>query len=311
MTGAVACDYSFSRPSPHALAAAGCKGVIRYLAPLPNPKVIDQAELDALHAAGLLVALVWESVAQRATGGGRAGGVTDATEALRQADLLGWPENRPIYMVMEDPNQQPTSDWPAIDAYAEGAASVLGDARLGAYGGQALVEHQRQAGLIAWGWQVGGWSPSVSPLCHLYQRLSPAVLTGFAGQIDEDAILQPDWGAWDGGSRPSAPPATSQPIQAPTVTSAPLTLGGNVQAVPFTCTTDTAGWVAFSVALPGGATKDDVISVVADAGSAYDGAWALAAGSVDYQPVTAGSCRIVVQGPPGKFFTGRVFVAVP
>lgn len=51
-----------------------------------------------------------------------------------------------------------------------------------------------QRGVIGYGMQVGAWSASVSSLCHLYQRLTPTALKPFVGQVDEDAILKPDYG---------------------------------------------------------------------------------------------------------------------
>lgn len=90
----------------------------------------------------------------------------------------------------------------------------------------------------------------------------------------------------------------------------PFTIGDTVKAVPFSCTTNSAGWMCLGVTLPTGKTKTDVVSVVIDAGSPYDSGWATATGSVDYQPVQAGTCRIVLRGTPTHFFTGRVMVAV-
>lgn len=206
MSGPAAVDYSFARPAPSALRAAGYQGVVRYLDWLPNPKVIDGAELAALHAAGLSVALVWESVAQRASSGGQAGGKADATEALRQADALGFPADRPVYFVLEDPNVEPASDWVAIEAYLAGVAEVFPVSRIGGYGSQRLVEAMVTGDRISWGWQVEGWSTSVSPLCNLYQRLQVSLDPRLAGQVDEDAILEADWGAWD-----PPPPASSGP----------------------------------------------------------------------------------------------------
>lgn len=212
MSGPAAVDYSFARPSPSALRAAGYEGVIRYLDWLPNPKVIDGAELAALHAAGLSVALVWESVAQRASSGGQAGGHADAVEALRQAEVLGLPADRPIYFVLEDPNVEPVSDWTAIEAYLAGVGEVLPATRIGGYGSQKLVEAMVTGDRIGWGWQVEGWSTSVSNLCNLYQRLKVSLDPRLAGQVDEDAILESDWGAW----APPAKTVAATPDRSPT-----------------------------------------------------------------------------------------------
>lgn len=200
MSGPAVVDYSYARPAPAAIKDASYLGAVRYLAPLPNAKVVTAAELQQLWAAGLDVGLVWESYAQAASGGYTVGH-GEGTEALRQADALGWPTIRPVYFVMEDPNPIPTSQWPAVEDYCHGLADAgWPAARIGGYGSQALVEHLLHLGLIAWGWQVGGWSPSVSPMCHLYQRLSPTIAPpALAGSIDEDAVLKADWGGWHPG----------------------------------------------------------------------------------------------------------------
>jgi hypothetical protein len=83
--------------------------------------------------------------------------------------------------------------WPAVDAYARAFAEAYG-APIGGYGSQALLEVFIDRGVIAYGQQVGGWSSSVSDKCHLYQRLTPTVLTDFIGRVDENAILKPDYG---------------------------------------------------------------------------------------------------------------------
>jgi hypothetical protein len=186
----VIADYSSARPDLHALKAAGAEGIQRYLAPLPNQKVIDAAEFDAALAAGLTVTLVWEWYNQRALGGQAAGSV-DGAEAARQAHRLGY--TGVVYAVLEDPTTVHVSLWPAIDAYARAFADAYGGV-IGGYGSQALIETFLERGIIGYGWQVGGWSKSVSPACHLYQRLTPTVLGHFLGQVDEDAVLKPDYG---------------------------------------------------------------------------------------------------------------------
>jgi hypothetical protein len=186
----VIADYSWARPSLHALKAAGAEGIQRYLAPLPNKKVIDSAEYHAALDAGLTVSLLWESVNQRALGGAAAGAV-DGGEAARQAHLLG--HTGTIYAVLEDPNAVDVSQYPAVDAYARAFAKAYG-AVIGGYGSQRLVELLLQRGVIGYGQQVGGWSDTVSAACHLYQRLTPTVLAPFVGDVDEDAILKPDYG---------------------------------------------------------------------------------------------------------------------
>lgn len=227
------CDYSFARPSLASIKAAGYVGVVRYLCEQPNNKDIDSLdpnEAKEILAAGLSLTLVWEGVAQEAQAG-HAAGVAHATEALRQAALFGWPSDRPIYFVLEDPTKEPASDWPAIEAYCAGLVGVLGLARVGGYGSQALLEHLIGAKAITYGWQVGGWSASVSAVCHLYQRLATTIApASIKGSIDEDAALQADYGGWDGAPiETSAPAATT--IAVPTPEEAMSKLNANIVAV--------------------------------------------------------------------------------
>src|SRR3954464_7046524 len=129
----VVADYSFARPDLRALKAAGAEGIARYLAPLPNPKVIDADEYRAALDAGLTVTLIWEWYNQRAVEGAEAGRV-DGTEAARQAAQLG--HDGPVYAVLEDPNPVDVSLWPAIDAYARAFALAYGGV-IGGYGSPA------------------------------------------------------------------------------------------------------------------------------------------------------------------------------
>ena len=79
-----------------------------------------------------------------------------------------------------------------------------------------------------------------------------------------------------------------------------------MSVIPFNVTLDAAGYTATDITLPPGKTKDDVVSVPMDIGTALDGGWNFAYGSVDYEPVTPGFCRIGVHGSPGAYYTGRV-----
>lgn len=62
-------DYSAGPINPPAIRATGFLFVLRYLAPLPNAKVISVAERQALHAGSVGVGLVWESYAASMGGG--------------------------------------------------------------------------------------------------------------------------------------------------------------------------------------------------------------------------------------------------
>lgn len=197
-------DCSFSRPSPQSVKDGGYDGLARYLAWQPNSKVIQKDEYDLYMASGLSVTLVWEGPAQEAQKG-FGYGATVGTEASRQAHKLGYPAGACIYYVLEDPNRVSTSQWLNIWAFLDGVRSTADPIyEIGGYGSQLLLEEAilRQKKIVK-GWQVGGWSNSVSQFCHLYQRLGYVL----NNTCDENACLQDDWG--------QAPRAVVEPIPQP------------------------------------------------------------------------------------------------
>lgn len=197
-------DYSFARPSPAQIKAKGYVGVMRYLAPElkpgePNPKVIQAPEFAALLAAGLAVGLNWESYANRAREGEIAGH-SDAYEALKQSDALGY--HGPIYFSVD--YDAPPGDQPALNAYFQGAALVLSKARLGAYGGYWPLSRLFNAGLITYGWQTVAWSgTNRESRAHLLQNGAQ----DFGGQADVNDVLKADWNREAPAPVPPPPPA--------------------------------------------------------------------------------------------------------
>lgn len=183
-----AVDYSFSRPNPADLAAAGYVGALRYLAPLPNAKVITGDEIASLHANGLATGFVWESGASRASAG-LAAGRADAYTANDLADSLGVPDTVTIYFAV-DFDANPST----IEAYFQGAHDVS-KRPVGGYGSYAVVEHLLDAGLIVHAWQTVAWSHGQhSARAHLYQRADAAANPPPGTDVNE--ILQDDWGQW-------------------------------------------------------------------------------------------------------------------
>lgn len=148
-----AVDYSYERPSPASIAAAGYGGVIRYLSNEPG-KNLSVAERDALFAAGLRIGLVWETTASRALLGDAAGRA-DAAEANRQADALNHPRWRPlIYAVDFAPR---TDQLDAIRAYFRGALAVS-TRPVGVYGAYDVLEALAVDPGLACYWQCAAWS---------------------------------------------------------------------------------------------------------------------------------------------------------
>ena len=117
-------DYSFWRPALTKLKGDGFTFVSRYLSWLPNGKVIDKTEYNALIAAGFTVFLNWEYAAKDALRGA-AGGTKDATEAVRQAQALGYPKGATIYF-SADFDETPAQ---AVTVLAYSIAAAQGGAR--------------------------------------------------------------------------------------------------------------------------------------------------------------------------------------
>lgn len=181
-------DYSFARPWP----LPGYVGVVRYI--LGAGKGITKAEYDQLLSRGMSVTLVMETGTQPAMGG-YGGGVTDARAAFAQADSIGWPSDRPIYFVAEDPNPVAAASWATVAAYFAGLHQLVPVSRIGAYGSAALVDWLIATGKATFGWAVETWPGSPAGL-HLRQMYNavPGAPSNLGGIVDPNECLQADWG---------------------------------------------------------------------------------------------------------------------
>jgi hypothetical protein len=197
-------DYAWSHPGGAALKAAGKQFACRYLSP-DSSKNITRAEADDLAAHGVWSVVVWESTADRAKAG-RAAGVADATTAAKQAAMAGMPSGRPIYFAV-DFDAAP-GDQTYINAYLDGAASVIGVDRVGIYGGYYPVKRALDAGKAKWAWQTSGWSGGQwDPRAVMRQG---AQLTIGGVSCDLNTALADDYGQWMPGKTPK--PEADMPI---------------------------------------------------------------------------------------------------
>jgi Domain of unknown function (DUF1906)/N-acetylmuramoyl-L-alanine amidase len=184
MAGTYVCDYSYARPSPVALRAAGYTGVVRYLSHT-SAKAISAAELVALHAAGLSVALVWQDSATVALKGATQG-AADGEAANVMADALGWGPSRPIYFAVDF--DVVASQLPAVLAYLRGAATGR---PVGVYGSAWLLD--RVGSAARYFWQPQAWSlGKVSPMAMLLQHTGDQRIP----ETDHNDVLKgtTDWG---------------------------------------------------------------------------------------------------------------------
>ncbi|WP_037355389.1 glycoside hydrolase domain-containing protein [Amycolatopsis orientalis] len=123
-------DYSAAKLSGSTIRNAGYTGVIRYIdAPqLLGTKHTNLDEYRSHLAAGLTVRLVHQGTTTDADSGWQ-GGVNRATRAKAGADYLGY--TGVIYFTNDRTTVPNVAAW---QAYLDGAASVLGRERVGAYG---------------------------------------------------------------------------------------------------------------------------------------------------------------------------------
>jgi hypothetical protein len=206
----------FESANLEALKEAGYSGIIRYLAFLPNPKVIMASEYNQAAALGLTLTLTWEQGASDGLGGADTG-AAHGTEANRQADLLGHPMDRPIFYSFDfdvQPNQ-----YDVCEQYLRAAGGPTGTAAMrpaAAYGPQAFLVEMiiRKACWVNIEGQ-GGWDPSswlfgkmIDTRMVMFQRLTPTEWRngGQFGDIDEDVVVND---ATDYGQYPYPAP---QPI---------------------------------------------------------------------------------------------------
>lgn len=185
-------DYSWARPDPAKLKAAGKHFVVRYLSYDTSGKNLDAAEVKALHAAGVAVVANWENAAGDAKGG-FATGQTYAREARAQVRALGIPDDRPIYFSVDfDMND---NDAVKVAEYFRGIATVLPLARIGVYGGYNTMHWAISHKWASWFWQTYAWSRDRwHSGVHIQQYHNGANVAG--GTVDLNRAMTDDYGAW-------------------------------------------------------------------------------------------------------------------
>lgn len=188
-----ALDYSYGRPDPAQLAAAGIRLVSRYLSH-DTGKNLTAAEARALHAAGIGILLNWESVEGRPLGGAATGGM-DGRDAAALCEQIGAPHGLTIYYSC-DTDTTP-GQWPIIaDYYAAAGKATAGRYQVGVYGEADLIDYLHRQGVVTSEWQTVAWSNGrLSANADLFQYLINQTMAGAA--VDFDRIINPDQlGAW-------------------------------------------------------------------------------------------------------------------
>lgn len=188
-------DYSWGRPRPAEIVRAGYSFVCRYVSWSTSGKNLTRSEADALRAAGLDIVTNWEYTASEALDGYDKGR-SNAFEAVRQATACGMPPDRPIYFSVDF--DASSAQQAAINAYFDGVASVIGRARVGAYGGYYVIKRLFDAGKIAWGWQTYAWSGgNWDSRAGLRQVKNGITVDG--ADCDRNEAHRADFGQWGNG----------------------------------------------------------------------------------------------------------------
>jgi hypothetical protein len=189
-----------------AMKQAGVTFIARYLSH-DAAKNLSLSEKNAALANGIEVAVVWETTASRILSG-RAGGQADAQAADGLIKGLGM-AGCPCYFACDfdaTEGQQAT-----INAYLDGAASVIGRNRTGMYAGYHPIRRAFDAGKITYGWQTYAWSGgNWDSRAQLRQVKNDVRVAGLS--CDWDEAVKADYGQWP---RPKAatpaPPAPPKP----------------------------------------------------------------------------------------------------
>ena len=182
-------DYAWARPGGAALTAAGKTFAGRYLL-AGGGKGLTAGEVVDLHTHSVAVFVIFETSATEALNG-FAAGAADARAAVAQLAACGLPA-LPVYFA---------TDWDvllaqdgAVDQYLAGAASVIGVARNGLYGGEQIIRHCQASGSASWFFQTYAWSgtPTVwLPGVHIQQYRNGQNING---SVDFCRAMTADFG---------------------------------------------------------------------------------------------------------------------
>lgn len=225
-------DYrAQDRPTVGSLRTGDKKFVVRYITPPgADNKGLSQAEYDALHAAGIAVVAVYEGAAGDMKKG-KAQGIADAKAAQAGLkNIVGLNDYLPIYFACDwdaTPGEQAT-----INAYLDGAASVIGRERVGLYAGYYPLKRAVEAGKVTWKWQTYAWSGGqILDGIHLYQYRNNVTLGG--GVVDLNRALKAEYGQHPvSDPRIVAPAPAPAPVPAPAPIPAPAPAPEPVESGP-------------------------------------------------------------------------------
>lgn len=188
-------DYSFARPDPQDLVAAGWRFVVRYCSRVDGGKNLTPSEALALSRAGLRIATVWENVAtDRDPLKGYQQGVADALDHHNQVAACGGPVDAVLWYAVD---WNATKDqFKAVGDYFEGATAAAGSpALVGCYGHTWLLTYLFDRGVIGHGWipQASSWSAGHDEPRAKLRQTGGATIAGSSVDLDEYAGSDFGW----------------------------------------------------------------------------------------------------------------------
>ena len=195
-------DYAWQHPAPAAIKSGGYAFAFRYFSTDPS-KDLSLVEAKALHAEGIEIGVVWESMATRALDGYLAG-KKDAQTALAKLKAVGNPDGV-VYFALDFDLKDYAKLLPDLPVFAirklgpvahyfSGVLSVLPVTRVGGYGGYYAIKRLFNAQLITYGWQTLAWSGGQWEPRAQVRQVGGAVVGGV--KCDLNKAMHPDYGAW-------------------------------------------------------------------------------------------------------------------
>lgn len=166
------------------LAAMGFTFAARYLVPARLAwKRLIREEAEAITAAGMQVVSVFETSANRPSGGATAGH-SDGVEAFNEAHLIKQPLGSAIYFAV-DYDASP-KDYDLIEQYLRAAKTAIGGYRVGVYGSASVIDEMARRKAADCFWQTYAWSHGVkSKNANIYQYSNGQDVSGVSLDLNE------------------------------------------------------------------------------------------------------------------------------
>jgi hypothetical protein len=191
---AIDCATRLNDQTASALKEAGLVAVCRYLGCKTEKwsKTLTPSELQTIHKAGLSVVLIWESDPTYASYFNYAKGLSDAKQAVLEAEYLGAPKETAIYFTVDFDAQ--TSNLAAIMDYFHGVRDSIDEYLVGAYGSFTVMNGLKESAYAPDRyWQTYAWSGGSVFAGNIFQYQNSVNVGGVTADRDK---LNAAPGAW-------------------------------------------------------------------------------------------------------------------